>query len=259
MVRHRCGSADVGRRGAPFVRVVFAALLLAACGEAPTVPESEEPMLHLVLNQRTLSHHSDYFGQHALLLTSGSPLESPRYRRAERFEMRRASDGRRFDWRAYSNLPDTPGTVSGISMAAANYYLVEESSAVGLGAADLRSGERYELGVETGGRTVRGSVLIPAPFAASVERRDGRTLATWPTVTGAAGYLITASDGSHSLQVNTRFVVPAGVARGGSLTVQALDPNLYRYMSERRTGRAGIEGAFGVLGAVSMMRVEFAE
>ena len=114
-------------------------LLTAGCGTADIIaPESDEPFLFLVLNWRTLSHYDlDSFTQHALLVTAGSPSELPLYRSAQRFEMRRASDGAPFDWRAHTRLYPEAGRIDFVELNSGNYYLPEKSSGNGLAYEDL--------------------------------------------------------------------------------------------------------------------------
>src|SRR5690606_18014442 len=108
------------------------------------------------------------------------PIESPRYRSAERFEMWRASDGAAFDWRVYPNLVDEPGTSDAVDLMMANWYLPEESSGDGLAYRDLEPGETYELEIETEGVVLRGRATMPESFTVTVLVRDGHRIAVWP-------------------------------------------------------------------------------
>lgn len=238
---------------------VIGSFLPACEGEGVTEPARDEPFVYLVLNERSISHYGDpsLLSQHALLVTSGVPTESPRYREAQRFEMRAISDRRGFDWRRYDGLLADPGTYSGISMKYANFYLSETASIRGMGAKDLRAGDGYELYIETDGRVIRGATRIPESFIVSLQEHQGRLTAVWPQVKGAAGYRISLSDGASEIRVDTTLMIPDALRAGGLLTVYALDENLYRYTMSDGVGRAGIDGGYGVLGAVSVARVEW--
>ncbi|HEY8469722.1 MAG TPA: hypothetical protein VIL18_08770 [Longimicrobiales bacterium] len=235
-------------------RAVAAALGLVALtvgcrADDIVVPESDEPFLFLVLNWRTLSNYDlETFSQHALLITAGSPDESPRYRSAQRFEMRRASDGALFDWRAHTRLyPEASGSIDFIELNWANYYLPQESSGNGLAYRDLEPGETYELEIETEGVVLRGRATIPESFTVSILVQDGRRIAVWPRVRGAGGYIVGVEG---ELQPDTTYVIPADVPAGALLQVRALDENLYRYLADDRVGRSGIDRGYGVFGAV---------
>ncbi|HEX7091865.1 MAG TPA: hypothetical protein VF192_17235 [Longimicrobiales bacterium] len=228
-------------------------LLMVGCGTADIIaPESDEPFLYLVLGWPSSQSYYGPVGitQPALLLTAGSPIESPRYRLAQRFEMRRASDGAPFDWRAYSNLIDEPGTSSSIGLDKANYYLPEESSGNGLAYRDLEPGETYELEIETEGVVLRGRATMPESFTVHVLVQDGHRIAVWPRVRGAGGYIVVAYPYPGELQADTTYVIPADVPAGTGLGVRALDENLYRYLADERVGRSGIDRGYGVFGAV---------
>lgn len=232
--------------------LVAAAVLASACrGDVIVVPVSEEPFLYLVLNERTVDRSTaeGRAGQHALLLTSGSPAQPAHYRLAERFEMRRASDGAAFAWRVRPLTGDV-GSFPAVSLDHPNLAL-PAAAPPALGADDVAPGETYELRVETGGRVIRGRVAVPARFAATVTERDGRRLAVWPRVPGAAGYRITPGDGPLRIQADTTFAIPDDLPVGSELRIDALDPGLYTFLTDDRTGRAGIDAGYGVFGAVT--------
>jgi len=227
-------------------------LALAGCGREPVgVLRVDEPFLYLVLNHRTLSTYANEPAQHALLLTSGLPTESARYRSAESFEMRRSSDDAHFGWRRYPALMSEPGTVTQISLNEANFYLPEAPHAGGLGAAALRPGETYRIRIVTEQVTLQGTTTIPEDFAATTAVRDGGGLAVWPRVRGAGGYLLGWADGTVQLQRDTVVALTSVEMNGQMLRIYALDANLYEYMADPRLNRAGIDRGLGVFGAFS--------
>ncbi|MDP9347857.1 MAG: hypothetical protein M3P24_01725 [Gemmatimonadota bacterium] len=253
MVRPRSGT----RRGAwrRLLGVSAAGALLMGCaGDAVLVPKSEEPFLYLVLNQRTPNEHMNLVGQFAFLLTSGSPAEPPRFRCAERFRMRRASDGAEFGWRGIQCSGETGG-YPGVSFNDANYFLPDTATAQGLGAQSLRPGEAYEIQIETGGRVLRGRAGIPAPFTVSLGERDGRRVLAWPKVAGAAGYQIKLPDDELVTQPDTSYTLPSEASRGSRIEVRALDANLWEYANNARVARAGIDTGYGLFGAITTARL----
>ncbi|HEX7051876.1 MAG TPA: hypothetical protein VF188_16840 [Longimicrobiales bacterium] len=246
-----------GRRGSRIHAFLLglAALAAAACaGDTVVVPESDAPFLYLVLNRRSLSQYDSIFEPHqlALLLTLGSTLEPSPYRTAERFEMRRASDGARFDWRIYPDLILDPGTASSVQLIYGNYHLPDTSGPAGLGADSVLPGETYTLEIDTEGVALRGEATVPAHFAVSVRVRDGQRIVEWPHVAGAAGYFVGAYPYSPELQTDTFYVIPADAPGGQPMLVTAVDANLYRYIADDELGRAGIDAGFGVFGGVSV-------
>lgn len=258
-------------RYGPFapVRAMLSLILPLALSTAVTgcngsevlIPSSEEPFLYLVLNERSVDRSRARVGQHALLVTTGSPTEPPRYRRAERFSMHRASDGALFGWEQRNPGTEVTGYPA-LSLGEPNFLLPDTTPASTLGAKNLTPGETYTLHVETGGAVIRGEVTVPGAFTASVVQRGGRPYAVWPQVPGAAGYgiEIRLSNGNSekvALQTETVYAIPMEVLAGGELKIRALDPNLYLYTTERRTARAGIDRGYGVFGAVTEARLTF--
>ena len=253
--QHSSESKVSRRRSCRFwilILVIAATAPVACAGDEVVVPESEAPYLYLVLNFRTLWTYGAVDEQHqlALLLTTGPAIGASEYRTAEHFHMRRASDGARFDWRGHPELasrmaPDPPELLN------ANYHLPETSGLDGLGADSILPGETYTLEIETGGVTLRGEATVPADFTVSVATRDGRRIAEWPRVEGASGYFVGVYPHPSEMQTDTFFVIPEDVPAGESVRVQALDANLFRYITDDRLGRAGIDAGFGVFGAVS--------
>lgn len=237
--------------------VILSVALLAGCrGDEVLIPNSEEPFLNLVLNQRTVSERVGRSGQFAFLLTSGSPAEPARFRCAEHFTMRPTGTTAQFRWRALACSGEVGGYPA-VSFNDANHYLPDPTTAEGLGAEAIQPGGAYELLIETGGRTIRGSVRVPVSFSASASEHNGRRMAVWPRVVGAAGYQIRLPDERLVTQTDTSFTVPDEVLRGEQIEIRALDPNLWRYVTEDQLHRSGIDGGFGVFGAISTARLTF--
>lgn len=244
-----------GARALPLV-LLLAAPLVGCGGDPVVVPESGEPFLYLVLNERTPDRNTvdRRAGQHALLLTAGSPAAPAEYRGAERFELRRAADGARFAWQALG-VRGPVDSYPAAPLDRPNFTLPDSAAGPLLGAAALEPGATYELQVETAGRSMRGRVTLPDRFVVSRTERAGRSTAVWPRVRGAAGYRIEIEGAPVQIQTDTAFTLPADVP-GGRVRVSALDPALFSYLTEPRTERAGIEGGYGVFGAVSTATLE---
>lgn len=246
---------------ATLIRRTWAALatvaVLASCG-APDVlaPASEEPFFYLVLNARSLSQFSSGEPtQHALLLTTGSPLDAPEYRQADRFEMHRSGQTAGFDWRRYSEAKGTAGGMDAVQLLYANYYLPLESTSDGLGVDSLVSGETYEIAITSGDRSISGKATIPAAFNARVAASGDVRYIVWPRVRGAGGYDLSFSDGTTLLQRDTVFRLSPAEGHSGAVVIRAADENLYSYLAEPNRARAGIVGAYGVFGGVSVATV----
>lgn len=228
--------------------------LLAGCaGDSIVPPSGDEPFVYIILGQRTVNHRAlgPKYGQHGYLLRSGSPAEPAIFLEADRFDMLRARDRARFGWRSFGFKGEATGTWA-VSYDDANYNLPDTATMAGLGAEDIQPGERYELEIEVGGALILGSVVVPDSFTVTVTELNGRTVATWPDVAGAAGYQVHFADEDAVLLTDTLFGLPAdAIGSGGALAVEAMDPNLWLYITNDQTPRAGIEGALGLFGALT--------
>lgn len=229
-----------------------------ACADAPLVPENRRPFLYLVLNHTAKIEERTV--QPAFLLTM-IRADSIVYRGAERFAMRRLSDGATFEWTSQR----APGPVDVVDfgflsarLGEANWHLADSATSDGLGRASLEPGQTYELVIETGGEVIRGRATIPDSFGVSVIQKDSARVAVWPSVDGAAGYAVDAPGAGDSLPLyrspsdTTYELSPADTA----VSVRAVGPNVYRYDTDPEARRAGIEGGFGVFGAIREARWE---
>lgn len=224
-------------------------------GDAVLIPQTEEPFLYIVLNERTLQVGPDMeHGQHALLLDASSPLEEARFREAERFEMTAASDNALLGWREDRPHNFTgPGSYPAPNMRTWNYHLPDEREAGLGGTGDLLPGAAYRLEIETGDHLITGEVVIPGQIEPRRVTVEGVDMLTWPSVPRAAGYRIFFGL-KPRLTPDTIFPVPAGQR---SARIEAVDANLWAYLTDQDLSRSGIEGARGVLGAVTTATLEF--
>lgn len=233
--------------------LAFGLVVGAACDSAPVLPENRRPFLYLVLNHTAEIDQETV--QPAFLLTM-IHADSFVYRGAESFEIRRVSDGTRFDWTSVRVSEPDPFEWPGPAMEAANWILADSRTGDGGGRPSFEPGATYELIVETEGRMIRGRATVPDRFSISVLERDSARVAVWPSVDGAAGYFVDAFGDSirgHRPQNDTTVrLTPADTA----VSVQAVGPHAFRYSTEREARRAGIEGALGVFGAIQGARWE---
>lgn len=229
---------------------VFLTMLVASLGctgDRLVIPEREDLFVYVVLTSEQSSLDSSL---HAFLLRTGTPIRSP-YVRADRFEMRRKSDGALFDWRALSPADSATGVADRSDPASGNYLLPRTGSGGRLGQRDLAGGETYSLLVTVGGQTVTGQVTVP--HAPTAEWTSDRAV-QWRRVDGASGYSVTTQD-YFPLFGFTRDTVYQFDRRipdnrsGIGTIVRAYEAQLFDYLADRRQGRAGLVGALGVFGA----------
>jgi hypothetical protein len=198
-------------------------------------------------------------GLYAHLLITGTPVRSP-YLRAERFEMRRLSDGARFAWRAVD--PPEDAVPSAGPREVGNYFLPRIPSAAGLGSDSIAEGEEYELLVDAGQHQIVGRTRVPGKVELVREPTDGDTVVRWRRTPGAAAYLV---GGFPLLQPidDTVFVFRIGTPLPGepprpafTIRVLALDSNYAAFAGDMRVERSGITGAWGVFGSFSWADAE---
>jgi hypothetical protein len=200
-------------------------------------------------------------GLYATLVTTGTPVESP-YLRAERFEMRRVSDGARFAWRPFPTERDVVGF---FPEGLGNYFLPPSPNAQGLGSDSIAAGAAYELIVESGAYRITGRTLIPGRVEFTRATTDGDSIVRWHRTAGAAAYVFSGefsgelwliADTAAVLRRRTAF--PGEPTRREFLRVFALDSNRAAMRSDFRVSRAGISGGWGFFGSFTWADVELA-
>lgn len=245
------------------------ALVGAACNAAAPVPEFDEtPMIALLITSEPPSRPQPPSGAigadsglYATLLTTGTPLRSP-YLRADRFEMRRVSDGARYAWR-----PIDPGREAFPvhSLAAPNYFLPRRDNADGLGSDSIAPGGVYELVAEAGPHRIIGRTRVPGRIEFVRAPTDGDSIVRWRRTPGAAGYAVGPEFFFFGLQPplqDTVVVVrqpppaPGQPAQRIMIRVFALDSNYAVFRSDFRASRAGITGGWGVFGSFTWADTE---
>ena len=231
------------------LRAWVLALLASGCASDDLlIPPRPEPLIYLVLNQRAFGP-SPAVDQRALLLSVGSPLASD-YRRADLFELRRVSDGALFVFRDLGQTGRAPVDAQNALLFFGNYALPDGRVGGSMGALDLQPGDSLELTLETMGVSIKGAVRIPPAFALTLETSDDRQRVHWPSVPGVRGYSVEVRGRAAVFQTDTAFVVPSLPSSGADIIVRAMDANLGEYVFNERSSRSGIDGGFGVIGAI---------
>jgi hypothetical protein len=255
-----------GRAGAQSHRLLLGAAAtfaclqsISACAKDSTLtPVSDAPFVFVVLTSSQApiggpsQPDSSIMG---LLLTVGSPISSP-FRRAERFEMRRASDGALFGWAERTPSSNLGGAdFRGIDASDGNYLLNRTTTASGLGSDSIRPLESYTLTIDTQGSQITGVTTVPAIPQPRVVVEGSRRFIVWGRVSGAAGYIQGPSgffqgfltpDTLVEIRSDAQFQPPSF-----QFGVIALDTNAFRYLSDTTRASAGLVGGLGLFGAAS--------
>jgi hypothetical protein len=235
--------------------VCVAALAISGCDAAAPVPQFDDaPMVALLLTPgpppRLGSAEPDS-GLYAALLSTGTPVRSP-YLRAERFAMRRVSDGALFAWRPTAPPAEAVGV---FSLVVGNYFLPRLSDPSGLGSDSLAPGEVYELVIEAGRHRIVGRTRMPGPIDFVREATDGDSIVRWRRVPGAAGYGVEAESFIYAgpLITDTAAVVHLRPPFPGepprTVRIFAVDSNYAAFQGDFRVSQAGITGGWGVFGS----------
>jgi hypothetical protein len=235
----------------------------AACSRELTPPRSDDPLLYMILSHDgqpgSAGADSSVTG---LLASTAGPL-SARYRTASRLTMTRLSDGAPFAWQQLDRAgPVTPFPGLSIFLPEdGNLALVESASAQGLGRRDLADGESYAVDLDTEGQHITGRVTIPGQPTISTTAQPEGVLVAWRDARFAALYWVHYINGERSdtLTTDSSLLVRHASATGASvalrLRVIALDSNVAAFASDTTLSRAGLTGAYGVLGATSAAEV----
>jgi hypothetical protein len=253
------------RMSLPPVALCAVTIAVAACDAAGPLPEFDDrPMVALLITPVSpprLGGAPPDSGLYAALLTTGTPVRAP-YLRAERFEMRRVSDGALFAWRPIAVPQEAAGVIPN---AYANYFLPRLGGESGLGSDSLAPGEVYELVVEAGPHRIVGRTRVPGPIEFVREPTDGDSIVRWRRTPGAAGY---GAGGDFffsdlaPLATDTVFVVrreppfPGQSPRALTVRVFAFDSNYAALHGDVRVSQAGITGGWGVFGSFTWADAE---
>jgi hypothetical protein len=263
------GVLTVRRPGSPLVAAALV-VLAAGCHDVPIFGSTpHEPAVYVVLMREIAVNElegtlgdSSLFG---LVANLGSAYDI-QYRPVEQLSLTRRADGAEFDW---TYLPRTGGfdnlLSSGVDLVAeGNLRLPWNGTAGRLGRDSIAGGEIVDLLLETGGRLVTGSTMIPTKPTITILESGGVTTMYWARSIGAARYFVTAptdrvgffgyftGDTSHVIKRDATW---SGVPATPYFTVVALDSNLVAYRADSTVRRAGIVGAAGVFGAMATDRV----
>jgi len=217
--------------------LLLAAFSLASCGDGvPLAPESTGPAIYVLLPVASPSATATLVT--AAVTRSVSP-SAVQFAAARRFEMRRLSDGVRFDWQQQDVLQQSP-----FLALQGNYRLSDTATVNGLGRNSLSPGTQYSLVVEFDDVLVQGQVTVPQMPQPRVLQGNERDTVIWSPVVGSAGYL----DPDGRFTGDTLWVSERRPSRV-SYTVTALERNWARYLRFTTATQEGILGALGVFGA----------
>lgn len=231
-------------------------------GPSELIATSSDPFLYVVISPTPIprggSPPSDS-AVYALLLTTGSSVRSEP-RTAESFVMRRAGDGAVFPWSSTS-VPSESLTAGHRGIAfyqGGNYVMAERSSATTAGRVDLKALDTLLLEISTLGVSIRGRTIVPEAPMLTLSDDGGRKVVWWPRARGAAGYMV----GAGFSYVSTDTVVDVTPLPGfeldsaASLTIAALDTNVFLFVTDSARASAGLSGAFGLFGAVNSSTIK---
>jgi hypothetical protein len=235
-----------------------AALVTVGCHAAEPLPQFDEtPAVTLVTTPEIPTRPRPPgaparpdSGLFATLVTTGTPVRSP-YLRAERFEMRRVSDGARFAWRPFPTQEDFVGYAP---RELGNYFLPRTTSAAGLGWDSIVPGTVYELAIDAEAFRLVGRTRMPGRVELVRAPTDGDSVVRWRSAPGAAVYGVGGGDIYAVRRIaDTAAVILRGPPFLGEspniVSVFAYDSNYAAFRGDVRTSQAGISGGWGVFGS----------
>jgi hypothetical protein len=195
-------------------------------------------------------------GLFATLVTTGIPVRSP-YLQADRFEMRRVSDGARYAWRPFPTQRDF---VAYAPQELGNYFLPRATSGVGLGSDSIAPGTVYELAIDAGAFRLVGRTRVPGRVEFVREPTDGDSVVRWRTAVGAAVYGVGGDIYAVRRIADTAVVILRGPPLLGQtpniVSVFAYDSNYAAFGGDLRASQAGMSGGWGVFGSYTSAELE---
>jgi len=254
----------VGRLTRPQVTRIAACLLATvACHSGDTLLlSSAEPAVYLVLSREpefdSPALEPIDSALFALVVTMGSPEFSP-YRSVDSFSMRRASDGREFDWTSVRREDGARPFGNGLLQAnTGNWRLPWIGAGTRMGRDSLKAREMYEIELLSDGRTITGQTQLPEVPALSFEHLDGVTRVHWPRDPVAAAYWVIAETDMPGalLTEDTLYVLRRNASLEDQpdppfIRVIAIERNLLAMILDSTRRQSGLVGANGVFGAIS--------
>jgi hypothetical protein len=241
-----------------------AALVGLACRAAEPFPQFDEtPAVTLIITPeippRPLPPGAPAgpdSGLFATLITTGTPVRSP-YLRADRFEMRRVSDGARFAWRPFPTQDDFVGYAP---RERGNYFLPRTTSAAGLGWDSIAPGTVYELAIDAGVFRLVGRTRMPDRVEFVSEPTDGDSIVRWRSAPGAAVYGVSGDTYILRRIADTAVVIfrstPLPEQTPNIISVVAADSNFAAFGRDFRVSNAGVSGGWGVFGSYTLAEKE---
>jgi hypothetical protein len=178
----------------------------------------------------------------------------------------RRADGKPFDWSYQPRTGQIENLfISGVDLETEGNLRMPWSGTSGrLGRDSIAGGEVVDLLIETGGRVVNGSAMIPTKPVITIVESGGTTTMRWARSVGAAQYFVQAETDQFGLYglftQETSYVIlrdrtGTGMPETPYFTVIAFDSNTVAFREDSTVRRAGIIGANGVFGAMASDRV----
>jgi hypothetical protein len=243
------------------------ALVGLACQAAEPLPQFDEtPAVSLLLTPEIPGRQlppgappPGDSGLFATLVTTGTPVRSP-YLQADRFEMRRVSDGARYAWRPFPTQEDVVGFGP---RELGNYFLPRVTTAAGLGWDSLAAGAVYELVIDVGAFRLAGRTRVPGRVEFVREPADGDSVVRWRSAVGTALYLFGGDLFYGARRIaDTAIIVSRRPPHPGEpsfpevIEVFAIDSNYAAFRGDLRASQAGISGGWGIFGSYTSAELE---
>ena len=188
----------------------------------------------------------------SLLLTIENPGIA-RYRTAELFRVRRASDGVALPL-TETRSAEPSFQFDGVNLVDANFVLPS--------AAQLNPGDEILLEIATQGLNITGSTRVPSRPTPRLVTIGARRFVVFGPTAGAAGYILSSDTEAwgelvvRDTIIELRFNREAGaIPSSPEIRVTAIDTNLFSYLRDTTVSRAGLDGAYGVFGSAASARL----
>lgn len=248
------------------VRALLLLCLAAACEQAPTLVRARSAVaVYAVLSANTQTSATDS-AIYALVARQDGPFTGS-YLTAESFAMQRIGDARPLAWQwtgREGELPQSAG--NGFVPSDGNYRLMATAPVDSVTHWTLLPGDSVALTVTLGDRIVRGRTRLPLLPTPSIVVEGDSVVAYWPHDPHVGAYWIETdtesafprfqSDTSLRLRLDRD---PWNRPAEPYIRVFALDSALARFVRDPLLRSAGLTGADGVFGAVSLDSVRVAD
>lgn len=250
----------VGRR---VLSAFLAMALLSACERTPTLVRAQRDVtVYAVISPSGTASPADS-GLYALVALQEGPFDG-RYLTATSFSMERVSDGGAFAWQWVGREGSLPATINnGFSMGDGNYRLALSAAPGSLARNDLQPGDSVALTITLSDRVVVGRIRVPSLPTPTLLTAGDSVVAVWPRDAHAGVYLVESESENRFFSFQSDTSVRLALDRPADqrpatiyLRVFALDSAYTRYLQNLSLTSAGLSGALGLFGAVTVDSVE---